>query len=120
MKEVIAVKDNLSIKEAAKLMASKKIGSLVIVNGDDIRGIVTEKDVTENISSTDKKISSFIKKDVVTIENNEELDRAALLMKKNKINHLPVVNNDGRLVGIISSRDLIENSEDLGDDFLFD
>lgn len=120
MKEVIAVKDNLSIKEAAKLMASKKIGSLVIVSGDDIRGIVTEKDITENISSTDKKISSFIKKDVVTVENNEELDRAALLMKKNKINHLPVVNNDGKLVGIISSRDLIENSEDLGDDFLFD
>jgi CBS domain-containing protein len=57
---------------------------------------------------------------VITISQSENLDVAALLMSKNKIRRLPVIANDGELVGLITSTDLIAHSEDLNDEFLFD
>lgn len=119
MKEVIAVDHDISIKEAAKIMSEKNIGSLVAIKDDEIFGILTEKDITKNITNPNKKISSVINKNVITVSEDQELDDAALIMKKKKIKHLPVTRN-GKPIGIISSADIIEHSEEISDEFLFD
>ena len=118
MNKAIAVDYDISIKEAAKIMSDKGIGSLVVVKSGKIIGIVTEKDIVDNVSRLDKKISSVMARNVETIEADEEIDNAARLMKENKIKRLPVM-DDGKLAGIITVTDLIANSDDLNDDFFF-
>ena len=119
MNSAIAVDHDITIKAAAKIMSEKNIGSLVVLKDDNIIGIVTEHDILSNIESLDKKIFSVMVRKVVTINENEELDDAAIILFKNKIKKLPVVNKKGNLVGIITSTDLIAHSEDLNEDFLF-
>lgn len=118
MNKAIAVDHDISIKEAAKIMSDKGIGSLVVVKSGKILGIVTEKDIVDNVSRLDKKISSVMARNVETIEADEEIDNAARLMKENKIKRLPVM-DDGKLAGIITVTDLIANSNDLNEDFFF-
>ncbi len=120
MNKAVAVDHNITLKDAAKLMSDKNIGSLIAVKGDKILGILTERDIMNNISNLGAKISTVMARKVITIDREEDIDEAALLMTKNKIRRLPVVDNDKRLVGIITSTDLIAHSEDISEEFLFD
>ena len=119
MNRAIAVDHDISVKEAAQIMSDKNIGSVVAIKNGKILGIVTEKDVIRNVEKINRKISSIMTRDVVTIEQDEDIDEAAILMKKNNIKRLPVTKN-GELVGIITSTDLIANCDELNEEFLFD
>jgi CBS domain-containing protein len=120
MNKAFAIDHDVSLKEAAKLMGSKDIGSLVVVKGEKITGIVTERDVVRNIMQLEKKISSVMNKQTITIDEEEDIDNAAILMSKNKIKRLPVTDNEQNLKGIITSTDLIAHSDELNEDFLLD
>jgi CBS domain-containing protein len=120
MNEIVAVDKDISIKEAAKIMSDKNIGSIVVVKNGDVIGIVTEKDITKNISDSSRKISSVMNKNVVTIDSEDDIEDAAALMAKNKIKHLPVVDPEtGKLAGIITATEIIEHSDEFDDDFFF-
>lgn len=118
MNKAIAVEHDISLRQAAKIMSEKNIGSLIAVKGQKIVGIITEHDITANISNLDKKISSVMAKKTHTVNPEQDLDEAALIMKNKKIKRLPVVKDD-RLVGVISATDLIAYSEDISDEFFF-
>jgi signal-transduction protein with cAMP-binding, CBS, and nucleotidyltransferase domain len=119
MNKAIAIDHDMTIKEAAKIMSDKNIGSLIVVDDDRIKGIITERDVLHNITDLGKKVSNVIGYNVITIDEDETIDEAALIMSKNKIRRLPVT-EDGKLVGMITSTDLIAHAEDLGEEFLLD
>jgi len=119
MKETIVVSPNISIKDAAKKMAEEDIGSLVVVDENKAVGILTERDIIRNISNIKEKISKIMSGQVVSIEENEDIDDAAELMAKNKIKHLPVTKGE-EIVGIITTTDLITHCEDLNEDFFLD
>lgn len=119
MNKAIAIDHDISIKEAAKIMSDKNIGSLIAIKGKKIVGIITEKDVVDNISKLERKVSTLMNKKIVTIGPEEDTDNAAILMGKNKVKRIPVVEDD-ELVGIITATDLIANSEDLNEDFFLD
>lgn len=120
MSKAIAVNRDVSLKEAAKIMSGRNIGSLVIVNGNDIVGIITERDILRNASKLDSKISKAMNKNIVTINQNADIDEAAALMAKHKIRRLPVFDDKCKLVGIITATDIIAHAEDIGDEFWFD
>ena len=119
MNKAFAVDHDISIKEAAKILSENNIGSLIAVKGSKITGIITEKDIIENISNSGKKISSVMAKKVVTVNQEEDIDEAAMIMAKNKIKRLPVVDKNGDLLGIITATDLLANSDELNEDFMF-
>jgi len=119
MNKAIAVEHNITLHEAADIMSHKNIGSLIAVKKGQILGIVTERDVMKNLSKLDSKIGTVMARKVVTINEDSDLDEAALLMAKNKIRRLPVTRN-GELVGMITSTDLIAHSEEISEEFLFD
>jgi CBS domain-containing protein len=119
MKKIVAVEENMSLKQAAKLMSEKDIGSLVLLKNDNIQGIVTEKDIKDNINNLDMKISKFKPAKIITIDQNESLEEAAEIMAKHKIKRLPVTEN-GKLSGIITATDIICHSEEISEDFFFD
>jgi CBS domain-containing protein len=119
MNKIVAVEDNLSLKEAAKIMSDKDIGSLIFLKDDEVAGIVTEKDIKDNVNNLGIKISSFKPAQVITIEQSESLEEAAEVMAKNKIKRLPVT-DEGKLVGIITATDIICHSDEISEDFFFD
>ena len=120
MNKAFAIDYDASLKEAAKIIGSRDIGSLVVVDGCKITGIITERDLIKNITRLDRKISSVMTKQIITISAEEELDNAAILMAKHKIKKLPVLDNQGKLIGILTSTDIIAHSDDLNEDFILD
>ena len=110
-KDVLTISGGDSIRDAAKLMHDKKISSLLIVDGEKPAGIITERDIVsaigEGMDSNTAKVADIMTKDPVTIKTTENPLTAKKIMFEHNFRHMPVVDDDGKLVGIISLRDLI-------------
>jgi len=119
MNKAIVSDDNISIKQAAKIMSDKNIGSLIILNENKICGLVTERDVLKNVSKLNLKVKNIMSKNVFVIDKNSNIEEAASLMAEKKIKRLPVV-EDKKLVGLISVTDVIANSKSINENFLFE
>jgi len=119
MNKAVVENHDIKVKDAAKIMSDKNIGSLILMNQDKIVGIITDTDILRNINKLDIGISKVMSKNVVTIGENESIDRAAIIMKEKKIKRLPITKK-GKLAGIITATDIIANSEELNEQFFFD
>jgi CBS domain-containing protein len=98
-----------TLAEAARKMWRQQTGSLLVVDGDDLVGIVTERDVLKAVAQGlelhETRIRQVMSKDIVTVAPGTSLREAAKVMAERWIRHLPVL-DEGRLVGVISQRDL--------------
>ena len=115
MNKAFIVDGGVSLKNAAKMMSDKNIGSLLIIGDGKIKGIITERDVIKNISKLNSKVSSVMSKKVITIEACEKIEEAMGLMSENKIKRLPVL-NDGKLVGIVTATDIIAHAKEINEE----
>ncbi|HAA82700.1 MAG TPA: hypothetical protein DEA60_01865 [Thermotoga naphthophila] len=118
----ITVAPETSFSEALKLMKQNKIKRLIVMKDEKIIGIVTEKDLlyaspskatTLNIWElhyllSKLKIEEIMTKDVVTVNENTPIEDAARIMEEKDISGLPVVDDAGRLVGIITQTDIFK------------
>jgi CBS domain-containing protein len=99
-----------SLKAAAALMWSNQTGSLLVMDSDDLRGIITERDimkaVARGLDPAATPVSSVMTRDVLTVAPDTPLYEAARHMAARWIRHLPVVDGD-TVVGIVSQRDLV-------------
>ncbi len=119
MKKAVAIEGDTTIKNAAKIMSERSIGSIILLKKDKIQGIITERDILKNISKPTKKVSSIMTKDVFTINENESIDNAISVMAEKKIKRLPVLDNN-KLVGIVTATDILANADVVNENFLFD
>ncbi len=119
MNKAIVVEPGIKVRQAARIMSQKRIGSLIVMRKDKIVGIITERDVMKNVNKLDSKIDSIMSKNVICVDEGESIDNAAVLMSKYKIKRLPVL-KDKKLVGIMTATDVIANSDSLNEDFFFD
>ena len=114
-RNVITIKSTCTIKEAAQIMIKESIGVLPIVDNDNKPiAIVSERDLIKAIAhglSTNTNVIEIATKSVVTINENESISKAAKLMKNYKIRHLVVVNNEGKVIGVISIRDIVSEKD---------
>jgi CBS domain-containing protein len=97
-----------TLRQAAGKMRAQQTGSLVVLDGEDLVGIVTERDVLNAVATDvplDTPVSEVMSKDLITVEPATSLREAARIMTERWIRHLPVLDG-GRLVGIVSQRDL--------------
>jgi len=122
MKKAVTVKKDASLKEAVKLMVDKGLGCLIVVDGDKIEGILTERDalkqISKDVDNLKKPARDFMTTDIITVDAKNDLEFAADIMTDRKIKKLPVTEN-GKLVGIITSTDLIANADEIDDFSLF-
>jgi CBS domain-containing protein len=106
------VSEDASIQEAARHMHTKRIGSLLVKNKSDFCGIVTETDVVQAVAEQLEDIRQLAVKiimssPIITIDRNMSPHYARDLMADRKIRHLAVTETAGKIVGIVSVRDLL-------------
>jgi CBS domain-containing protein len=130
VKKVKTAEENQSINAIAKVMSDNNIGSVVIVRSEDtegLAGIITERDIVRIVAAAEHRSSASVasfqllardimSKPVITIDPGSSIQDAIQSMKLNNIRRLPVVNREGKLVGIITDKDIfraIINSQSL-------
>lgn len=100
-----------TLAEASAKMWQQQTGSLLIMAGDKLQGIITERDIMRSVAEgKDPKSVSLrdaMTTDVVTIDPDTALTDAAQLMFEKWFRHLPVVTARGEVVGVVSLRDLL-------------
>jgi len=109
--KVLTVDPTASIGEAAEKMIEAGVGAVVVMEDmARIVGIVTERDlmraVAQRARAAEARVRQWMTESVVTIEPETEIKDAAKMMFEKNFRHLPVVNKDGRLLGIASLRRL--------------
>ena len=100
-----------SVAEASAKMWQQQTGSLLIMEGGTLAGIVTERDVLKAVAEGKEpstcRLRDVMTTDVVTVSPDTGIKDAANIMFEKWFRHLPVVTGDGKVVGIISLRDLL-------------
>jgi CBS domain-containing protein len=102
--------------EAARTMRSEDTGIVPIVEGERLVAVITDRDLTLTIVAEGRDantpVGELASKDLVTIDPQQSLEEAARLMAEHQVRRLPVVEADGRLVGILAQKDLADTGHD--------
>ena len=111
--EIWSVSPDDTVFDAVKLMNEKGIGALAVILDDSLIGIISERDcarkiILEELSPKATKIKEIMIRRIFHTEPEQKVDECMLVMTKNHIRHLPVLNH-GKIVGMISLGDVVEN-----------
>ena len=111
--EVATISAQATVADAVKLLGERRIGALPVVDGDEVAGIMSERDVIyclrdHGSAVLDWPVARVMSSPAVTVDPSTPVLNALALIPQRRIRHLPVVAN-GRLVGIVSIGDLVKH-----------
>ena len=107
--DLLTVSAGDRLGEAAKRMVARGVGAVLVMEGDRLEGILTERDLMRAVAtgySDDARVGDWMTRQPETVDASDATDHAASLMIHGGLRHLPVV-DQGRVAGIISIRDLM-------------
>ncbi len=113
--QVTTVTSSSSLLDAARKLATKRIGAVVVSDGDGrVHGILSERDIVRAIAqgghdALSAPVSDLMTRDVTTCSPTASLDEVMHKMTNGRFRHVPVVDGDGRLTGIISIGDAVKH-----------
>jgi CBS domain-containing protein len=112
-KTVFTIAPSASVLDALRLMADKSIGALVVMESDDVVGIVTERDYARKVvlmarSSGETPVRDIMVSAVLYVRPDQTSEECMVLMTENRMRHLPVMDGDS-LIGLISIGDLVKD-----------
>ena len=115
--EIWSVAPDASVYEALEVMAEKKAGALLVMTGERVDGILSERDCIrkvdlDNRTSRATKVSEIMTKDVISVQVSEQLEACMTAMIEKNIRHLPVYEGK-QLLGLISVRDVLKEVVEL-------
>jgi CBS domain-containing protein len=110
--DVWSVPSDATVYDAMKMMADKDVGALVVMDDQEFKGLVSERDYARKVilqgrSSKDTLANEIMSEPLITITPDCTVDEAMRLMTTNRIRHLPVL-CDGKLHGVISIGDMVQ------------
>jgi CBS domain-containing protein len=108
---VETVTPSQTLQEAARIMRDADIGSVPVVEGDHLIGVLTDRDivvraVADAIDPATTRVGDVASAAPVTVTPDEDLDEALDMMSRHRVRRLPVVENGGRVVGVLSQADM--------------
>ena len=115
---VATIGPEASIKRAADWLCVKNIGALVVTSGNEVLGLISEREIVHAFSHYGEAAASMLVKEimrhgVITVSPDESVNRVVKLMTHHRVRHMPVL-RDGKLAGIISIGDVLKHRlEDL-------
>jgi CBS domain-containing protein len=112
-----AVSPDQPVSEAARLMRSEDVGSLPVVEGERLAGVLTDRDIALRVVAEGKdpnatSVGEVLSGDPVTVTPDESLDEALAKMARHQVRRLPVVESEGRLVGVLAQADVAREGRD--------
>jgi CBS domain-containing protein len=112
-----SIDSDKSVAYAAKMMRDENVGLAPIVEGTRLIGTVTDRDIAVRVVAEGKdpestKVTEIASTKPVTVEPQQDLDEALRLMSKHQVRRLPVVEEGGRLVGVVAQADVARNTDD--------
>lgn len=110
-KNVVTIENNRTVLDACNVYNDNKIGCLIVTKDGHLDGIVTERDIIHRVISNEKdpratKIEEIMTRDIKSILPTAEVKEAAEIMSENNIKKLPVVSDNGDILGIITDTDI--------------
>jgi CBS domain-containing protein len=111
-REIWSVSPEATVFEALQILAAKNVGALLVENGENIEGIISERDCVRKVdlqgrSSKETKVREIMTSHVLYIDINQSLEEVMAIMTEKKVRHLPVMANR-ELAGIISIGDVLK------------
>ena len=110
-RDVLKIEADASVIEAVKQMVEANIGSLLVTDGDEIAGIVTERDYLRRVTlegrTEDSPVREIMTSPLIVVTPETPIDECMALMTDRRIRHVPVV-EDGEVVGIVSIGDVVK------------
>ena len=109
--EVYSISADATVYEALEMLEEKNIGALLVMAGDQLVGLLSERDYVRKVklkghSSTDLKVEEIMSSPVVTVDPKTTVDECMRRMTNKRCRHLPVI-NEGKVVGLVSIGDLV-------------
>ena len=110
---VISVRPEQTVLEAIKILAQENIGAAIVMSGDRIAGIISERDYTRKVvlkgrSSDTTRVEEIMTPNVVVVSPRTKTRECMQLMTEKNFRHLPVV-EEGRCIGMVSIRDIVSD-----------
>ena len=104
------------VSYAAKMMRDEDVGLAPIVEGERLVGVLTDRDIAVRVVAEGRdpdrvKVAEVASRDVVTLDPQQDLDEALRLMAQHQVRRLPVVEEDGRLVGVVAQADVAKEAD---------
>jgi CBS domain-containing protein len=108
---VFAISPDATVYEALEMLEAKNIGALLVIDGDRLVGLLSERDYVRKVklkgySSTDLKVEEIMSSPVLTVSPTTTIDDCMLCMTNKRCRHLPVVDGE-KVVGVVSIGDLV-------------
>lgn len=111
--DIWAIQPGASVYDAMKLMAEKEVGSLMVMEGGKLVGLISERDYARKVilkgrSSRTTDVREIMTAQVLYAQPEQNIEECMALMTEKRVRHLPVVESGGKLVGVISIGDLVK------------
>jgi CBS domain-containing protein len=110
--DIFSLPPDASVYSAIELMADKRIGALLVIDEGRLVGVISERDYARKVvlngrSSKDTFIREIMTSDPITIPCNATVDEAMRIMTESRFRHLPVIDPQGHVAGVLSIGDLV-------------
>lgn len=109
---VYAVEPTAAVIDAIRLMAEKYLGAVLVMQGSELKGILSERDYARKVvllgrSSSDTPVATIMSSPVISVKPDDRVSECMRIMTEKRIRHLPVVDG-GKVIGVVSIGDIVK------------
>jgi CBS domain-containing protein len=115
--KLCSIDTDKTVTYAAKMMRDEDVGLAPIVEGDRLVGLLTDRDIAVRVVAEGRdpeqiKVTEVASRDLVTLDPQQDFDEALRLMARHQVRRLPVVEEDGRLAGVVAQADVAQEADE--------